>query len=88
MRLKNRALLLGQHSIFNYGENWRYFYLAKLVKSILKRIGQKAIIAYFFVKKKNTNHLILAQKDGKEIFQSTQRIGQMFLNGFKNIQRK
>ena len=56
MRLKNIALVLGQNSIFNYGENWKYFYLAKLVKSILKRIWQEAIIAYFLVKKKTHTH--------------------------------
>ena len=61
MRLKNRARALGQNSIFKTGN---FFLWAKLVKLILKRIRQETIIAYFSLR--NTNHLILGRKDGKE----------------------
>ena len=66
VRLRNRARVLEINSVFDYRENWKSFLLSEAVKSILKRIGQKTIIACFSLR--NTNHLILAQKAGERDF--------------------
>ena len=67
-RLKNKAWALGQNSIFNYREHWEYFYLAgtSQVKFETYRAGDYYRL---LLGKKHESPLILAQKDGKEIFQ-------------------
>ena len=66
-RLKNKAWALGQNSIFNYREHWEYFYLAgtSQVKFETYRAGDYYRL---LLGKKHKSPLILAQKDGKEIF--------------------
>ena len=85
-RLRNRARVLGINSVFDYRENWESFLLSESCQSILKRIGQETIIVCFSLR--NTSHLALAQKDGKEIFQQIKKTGKRFLKWLQKYAMK